>query len=256
MGEVARDYYEVLGVSPDADARAIKRAFRSLARELHPDVSTAADAVDRFAEISRAYSVLSTPTARLLYDRVGYRGRGNGGFESPEPSAAHLSRLFEVAEVEIDGLEAMRGTTRRVGVTTIGTCAACAGSGAATRSRVEECASCKGSGRVRRTSMVGSARFLQLDECPDCGGAGETLRNTCPACTGTGRAERARTLRLRVPAGTEDGRLVRADDGGREVYVALRVVPIQENRVLRYSAAAGVVLALVLLVAVALAPDL
>jgi molecular chaperone DnaJ len=252
MGEVARDYYEVLGVSPDADARAIKRAFRNLARTLHPDVSTATDAVDRFAELSRAYSVLSTPTARLLYDRVGYRGRGNGGFESPEPSAARFSGLFEVAEVEIDRLEAMRGTTRRVGVTTVGTCAACAGSGAAPGSLVEECASCEGSGRVRRSSMVGSARLLQLDACPDCGGAGRILREACSACTGTGRAETARTVRLRVPPGTEDGRLVHADDGGREVYVALRVVSNPEGRLLRYSAAAAFALALILFVALAL----
>lgn len=252
------DYYDVLGVARDAGASEIKAAFRKGARSCHPDLSCAPDAQDRFAELSRAYAILSKPTSRILYDHVGYRGRGNGSFDSTPPTTERLGRLFDVAEVEVDHLEALRGTTRRVAVTTVGACTACTGSGAAAGSQIDECDACAGEGRLRRTGSLGTARLLQIDECVDCRGAGRLVREACGECQGTGRTRVARTLELRIPPGTEDGKLVRAQDPqeGREVYFALRVVSSEETRLLRYAAAAALFLAVALFAVLALAPEI
>ena len=245
IGEMATvpepDYYDILGVGPDAAPTEIKEAFRAQARRFHPDISREPDAEDRFAELSRAYAILSRPTARILYDRVGYRGRGNGGFDSSPPTAEDLGRLFDVAEVEVDDLEARRGATRRVAVTTVGTCAACTGTGAAPGSTIDECPACDGEGRRRQTRTVGASRLLQIDPCADCGGTGRVILRPCPECEGTGRRHVARNLKLRIPPGTEDGKLVRTQDPGegQEVYVALRVVPHADARPIRYAAAAA-----------------
>jgi molecular chaperone DnaJ len=251
------DYYELLGVKRDAGAGEIKEAFRAQARRLHPDVSRDPNAGDRFAEVSRAYAVLSKPTARILYDRVGYRGPGNGGFESAEPSAEHLALLFDVAEVEVDALEARRGATRRVEITSVGICPDCVGTGADPGSEIEECLPCGGEGRLRQTANVGAARLLQIHVCAECSGTGRIVREPCAACSGSGRAHVERSLKLRIPPGTVDGALVRAQDPreGRDVYLALRVVPHQDARLLRYSATAALALALALFAVIALAPD-
>src|SRR3712207_5254272 len=121
MTTTQRDLYDVLGVGRDADAATIKRAYRSQARALHPDVSQDPEAADRFTELSRAYGVLSKPAARILYDRIGYRGRGNGTFDPDTAEGATL----ELAEVEVAAFEAARGTTRQVRVTSLGSCAIC-----------------------------------------------------------------------------------------------------------------------------------
>ncbi len=251
------DYYDVLGVGRDAAASEIKSELREGARRCHQDLTCAPDAQDRFAELSRAYAILSKPTSRILYDRVGYRGRGNGSFDSTPPTTESLGRLVDVAEVEVGVLEALRGATRRVSVTTVGTCAACTGTGAAAGSQIDECAACAGEGRLRRTGSLGTARLLQIDECEDCRGSGRLVREAGGECVGTGRTQGARKLELRLPPGPEDGKLIRAQDPqeGREVYLALRVVPREENGLLRYAAGAALFFALALFAVLALAPE-
>jgi molecular chaperone DnaJ len=264
MRQAQHDYYELLGVDRDAEPDAIRRAFRARARTLHPDVSTDPEATDRFSELSRAYSVLSRPTARLLYDRVGYLGRGNGGLTAAaEPDAAQrLDRLFDVAEVAVGSFEAARGGTRRVNVSSVGACAACGGSGATPGTAVEDCGDCEGSGRVRRDSTLDGARLIQLDACRSCEGRGHLVASPCDACEGSGRATVERTLRLRIPPGAEDGKLIRAEEarraprrGARDVYVVLRVLPDPDSRLVRYAAVAALAIAVALFLVLALTPD-
>jgi DnaJ-class molecular chaperone len=149
MTSAARDFYDVLGVPADADAATIKSAFRARARECHPDVATAPGAPERFRELANAYDVLSTPNSRLLYDRLGYRGPGNGGFVARE------------------------------------SCAACGGEGVR-RVDPTTCSRCGGLGRVKQVSTLETARLLRLDTCPDCAGAGSVTTEPCVECGGAG----------------------------------------------------------------------
>jgi molecular chaperone DnaJ len=261
MAEWQRHLYDVLGVDPDADAAAIKQAFRARARELHPDVSTEADAAERFAELSRAYAVLSHPTSRLLYDRVGYLGPGNGGFEDrPRSGAAREStpNLFGLAEVEIEAIEAVRGSRRRVRVASVGPCPGCGGSGAAPWAAVVRCAACGGEGSLCRSIDAGSARVLQFERCLICSGEGRVAAEACVRCNGTGRTRDDRRLTVRIAPGSTTGELVSAEadgDGGGNVFVVLRVRPDRDSPLVRYAAAVALVLAVTLFVVVALSPD-
>ena len=138
---VTRDYYEILGVERDADGETIKRAFRARARALHPDVSDDPDAAEKFGELSEAYGVLSKPPSRLLYDRFGYRGRGNGWFV---PHGARAAGAFvrrqkpPVGEVLVDELEAQRGVRRKVRWERRERCPECDGAGERTARRTSE----------------------------------------------------------------------------------------------------------------------
>jgi molecular chaperone DnaJ len=249
-----RNLYDVLGVGRDADTATIKRAFRSQARTLHPDVSEDPEAADRFSELSQAYDVLSKPTARILYDRIGYRGRGNGDFT---PSGDGETPRLELAEVEVAAFEAARGTRRKVRVTAAGPCTACGGTGAEPRTLVSVCPNCGGDGRIRRRTAAREARLLQIETCGACAGRGRTLAHPCVACDGSGTARGDRTLALEVPPGATDGSLLRAarEGEGGEVYVLLRVLPERDARLVRYASAAALLLALALFVVIALAPE-
>lgn len=261
MAERQRHLYDVLGVDPEADAAAIKQAFRARARELHPDVSNDADAADRFAELARAYAVLSHPIARLLYDRVGYLGPGNGGFEDrPRTGAVRdgAPKLFGLAEVEIEAVEAARGGRRRVRVTSVGPCPGCGGSGAAPGAGLVDCATCGGEGSLRRSIDTGSARVLEVERCLACAGEGRVVAEACAECNGTGRMRGDRRLTVRIPPGSTSGALVSAKaegDGAGDVFVVLRVRPDRDSPLVRYAAAVALALAVALFVVVALIPD-
>src|SRR5207253_1068551 len=165
-----RDYYELLGVTREANADEIKRAFRRLARELHPDVSQEPDAEHRFREVVEAYEVLSNSERRQLYDRFGHAGLRSGGFQPTTFDLGDLSDLFSAffgddlfgvagrggrgrgadiaARVEIELAEAARGTTREVPFQVAAPCGRCAGNGAEPGTEVSACPSCGGSGRL------------------------------------------------------------------------------------------------------------
>jgi molecular chaperone DnaJ len=269
MSSAKRDYYEVLGVPQDADEEAIRSAYRSLARELHPDVSANPEAQEAFTQLTEAYRVLSKPTTRVLYDHFGYRGPGNGWF-GPVPEGENrqsvLSDLFElwsgrkedgdvVAEVGIDALEAERGVKRVVSFTQSQLCPACGGGGAAPGSKAEVCSLCEGKGQLRRVSHVSDAQLVEIETCPECRGAGSFVTEPCPECGGDGAFTRTRRIELRVPPGIEDGaRLeIAADEDGQEpAYVLVRVRKLRESMVGRYAAVGGLLVAVALLIALLL----
>lgn len=244
MQTAKTDYYEVLGVAPSADDEEIKRAFRSLARELHPDVSTDPDAEEKFREASEAYGVLSKPATRLLYDRFGFRGRGNGWFGPPGRGASGhfpedlLDRVFHagrrrreeaVAEIQLDPYEAERGVTRTVDYVTSETCDACGGDGAAPGALRATCPACDGTGRRTERANLEEARLLQIETCPHCRGRGELLSEMCPRCYGAGDLEVERRTEVKVRAGVENGERVELE-GGSPDRVPYAVVTIRRFR--------------------------
>jgi molecular chaperone DnaJ len=207
-----RDYYEVLGISPDADDQAIRRAFYSLARDWHPDIADAPDAEARFRELAEAYSVLSKRESRVLYDRYGYRGRGNQGFDEAlwEARPPKLVRGENIhTELEVRSFEAEEGTRRLLTFHAIVRCPACMGRG--TRGLPDpECRLCHGSGR-RSSALHTYFEEIDADEpCPEC------VAQACLRCDGRGTVETERRIRLRIPPGVDDGTLLRVSGDGND----------------------------------------
>lgn len=221
--EADRDYYEVLGIARTADGDAIRQAYRRLARELHPDVSAAPKAEERFRELTGAYTVLSDPGARLLYDRFGYRGRGNG-FSSGRGGSGRTPVL---AEVNVDTFEAARGARREVRYSSREQCQACNGKGSALGSEQAGCETCGGKGRLTRSASLRVADWLQVEKCSDCKGTGVSEKNACPECRGEGSLPQEQVLKVRIPAGVEDGNRLRmvGDSDGEQLLVQVRPLP-------------------------------
>jgi molecular chaperone DnaJ len=230
------DYYALLGVERNADFEAIKRAFRGLARKLHPDVSDAPGAEERFREVAEAYRVLSAPRARFVYDRLGHPVLGEGSSDSG-------SRV--VVEVVLTPLEARQGVWRTILVPRLETCGACSGEDAR-EGRAAPCAACGGSGWVKHASQLRSARILQFEGCSDCAGTGWVEPTLCRECGGAGQVTREREIDVVVPAGARDGKLVALGDG-EAARVRVRLV-LDEPRLVRYGAAAALAVAVAFVV--------
>jgi molecular chaperone DnaJ len=256
MATTQRDYYEVLGIARAADEGEIKRAFRRLARELHPDVSTAPDAQERFREVVEAYEVLSKRETRELYDRFGHSGLRGGGFTPTQFDFGSLNDLFAAffgddlfgvggrparsrgadlgVQVEIELVEAASGIKRDVPFPVAVTCGTCSGSGAAAGTSPVTCETCGGAGRLQRVSRSAFGEFVRTQTCPACRGAGQRIEQPCPDCRGEGRRVEERTLGVEIPPGIHDGQQIRisgeghAGGGGAragDVYVEVRVKP-------------------------------
>jgi molecular chaperone DnaJ len=257
MSTTEHDYYELLGVSREADEQEIKKAFRRLARRLHPDVSEEPDAEARFREISEAYEVLSNAETRQLYDRFGHAGLRSGGFTPTHYDLGNLGDLFAAffgedlfgvggraagrargadvaAEIAIDLADAARGTTASVRLDVAVTCGRCHGDGVEPGTPVATCRRCGGAGRLQQVSRSVFGEFIRTSPCPDCGGSGRTIEHPCEDCGGAGRRLEERTLEVSIPAGIHDGQRIRLSGeghagsvGGRagDVYVLVRVRP-------------------------------
>jgi molecular chaperone DnaJ len=253
MAATERDYYELLGVDRHAGEAEIKRAFRRLARELHPDVSQEPDAEQRFREVVEAYEVLSNSERRQLYDRFGHVGLRSGGFRPTSFDLGDLSDLFSAffgddlfgvagrgrtrgadiaARVEIDLVEVARGTTRDVPFEVAVPCARCNGSGAEPGTSTSTCPTCAGNGRIRQVSRSVFGEFVRTQTCPTCSGSGGVIEDPCRDCHGAGRMVEERTLDVEIPPGIHDGQRIRLSGeghagvlGGRsgDVYVEVRV---------------------------------
>jgi molecular chaperone DnaJ len=242
-----RDYYEVLGVARDADAAALKAAYRKLAMQYHPDRNpNDKDAEARFKEASEAYQVLSDGESRARYDRFGHQAaQMGGGFSDLGDVFSAFSDIFgdmfggrgggrgqqRGADLEvhlsITLLESATGVTKEVKVRRHTPCATCSGSGAAAGTSPETCRQCEGRGQVMH-----SQGFLRIaTTCPVCRGEGTIVRKPCPTCSGSGATIMEEKLQVGIPAGVEDGATLRlvgrgeAPPGGRpgNLYVALHV---------------------------------
>ena len=245
MTRTKSDYYELLGLPRTAGEEEIRRAFRARARELHPDVSDEPKAEERFREVTAAYSVLSKPSARFLYDRFGYRGRGHGGFDP----GGRKAEARVLAEVEIDQIEAERGTRREVRLAADEECAVCAGSGAVAGTDVRPCTTCDASGQIRVSSGVGEGRLLRVVQCHNCDGLGRIFERRCTECHGHGRVQERRVLKVRIPAGVEDGTRLRVMGEPEEDHLLVRVKPGPlDSAIVRWTASALLVCAVGLLV--------
>ena len=238
-----RDYYEVLGVPRTADDEQISRAFRRLARDLHPDVSASPEAKERFHEVSAAYSALSTPRSRFLYDKFGFRGHGAGfedGVAAGGPSV--------LGEVELEPYEAARGVRRDVRIVDTVVCTTCDGSGAAPGTEVRICERCTGKGTLRVSSGFGVGRWLQVEPCPECGGDGR-FQTRCQACSGHGELATERMIKVRIPPGVVEGTTLRVSGEPENAYLIVRVKSgPQDSRQVQVAALTLLVCALALLV--------
>ncbi|HEX6762436.1 MAG TPA: J domain-containing protein [Gaiellaceae bacterium] len=255
MATTDRDLYEVLGVPRNADEATIKKAFRRLARELHPDVSTEPDAEARFREAAEAYEVLANGETRALYDRYGHAGLRSGGFTPTAFDMGGLGDLFATffgddlfggrgararrgadiaAEIQVALADAARGTTVEVPYDVAVPCATCGGDGVEPGTTPVQCERCGGSGRLQHVSRTVFGEFVRTQACPQCRGLGRVVEHPCTACDGSGRAVERRTLEVRVPAGIHNGQRIRVSGeghvgelGGRagDVYVLVHVLP-------------------------------
>jgi molecular chaperone DnaJ len=251
-----RDYYELLGVAHGATEAEIKKRFRSLARELHPDVSEDPDAEERFKEVVEAYEVLSNPERRELYDRFGHAGLRSRGFTPTSFDFGTLGDLFSAffgddlfgvggrpraargadiaAEVVIDLVEAARGVEREVPIRVAVACEVCGGSGAAPGTTPVRCPTCGGAGRVQQVSSTVFGQFVRTQTCGHCGGAGSIVEYPCKNCGGDGRVVDERRLSVEIPQGIHDGQRIRLGGEGHagelggqagDLYVLVRVRP-------------------------------
>ena len=255
MATTGRDYYELLGVARNADEQEIKKAFRRLARELHPDVSDEPGAEERFKEVVEAYEVLSNSERRQLYDRFGHAGLRSRGFTPTSFDFGTLGDLFSAffgddlfgvggraprgargadvaAEVEIELVDAAAGTTRQVPFDVATMCTTCNGDGVQPGTTPVVCERCGGTGRLQEVSQSVFGQFIRAHTCPPCGGEGRVIEHPCADCRGAGRRIEQRTLDVEIPPGIHDGQRIRISGGGHagvlggragDLYVLVRV---------------------------------
>ena len=263
MATAEQDYYELLGVPRDASHADIKRAFRRLARELHPDVSEAPDAELRFRAVAEAYEVLSDPERRRTYDRFGHAGLRTGGFAPMDADFGSLSDVFAAffgeslfgggsdvgprptrgpgigAHVEIDLADAASGTTVETSIRVARSCPPCGGTGAAPGTSPVTCPACGGAGRIQQVSRTILGQMVRSGTCPRCDGAGTIVETPCERCEGDGRTLEDVPLELQIPAGIHDGQRIRVRGEGHagtlggpagDAYVSVGVRPVDGLR--------------------------
>ena len=236
------DYYDLLGVSKDADGDTLKRAYRRLARQYHPDINKDPGAEDRFKEIGRAYEVLSDPQTRGRYDQFGEAGLGGAGGMPDVGDMGGFADLFETFfsgfggaggsgggrprrrgpqqgddlryDLKIDFEQAVFGQELEIKIPHLETCDTCNGTGAKVGSGPTTCSTCGGVGQVRRATRTPFGSFTQVAECPSCEGTGQVIADPCPACAGQGVRQVRKKLRINIPAGVDTGTRLRVAGEG------------------------------------------
>ncbi|MHB0981107.1 MAG: molecular chaperone DnaJ [Thermoleophilia bacterium] len=257
-----RDYYEVLGLGRDADLQQVKKAYRALARQLHPDVNDHdPDAETKFKEATEAYEVLCDAEKRRVYDAYGHDGLRGGGGGQWGGGFTDLSDIFQSffggdifgegrtarrsavrgddlgVVVELDLQEAAFGVSREVEVDLLDTCGECGGSGSKDPDSIHACPDCGGSGQVRTVRRTALGQFVQSGPCSRCRGEGRIIDEPCPVCAGRGRARRVKTVSVDIPAGIAHEQRIRlSGQGGAgarggppgDLYVQVAVHPHEE----------------------------
>ncbi|WP_448638399.1 molecular chaperone DnaJ [Geodermatophilus sp. URMC 63] len=258
---MATDYYGVLGLSRGASDADIKKAYRRLARDLHPDVNPDPEAKERFQEVSRAYQALTDPDKRRVVDLGGDpfdTGPGAGG-GSPFGQAGFgglgdimdaffggagmggrgpRSRVREgddaLIRIELDLEQTVFGTTEEITVDTAVLCGTCSGAGTAPGTHPTTCATCSGRGEVQSVQRSFLGQVVSTRPCPTCAGTGQVIPDPCPECGSEGRVRARRTIPVKVPAGVEDGMRIRLTGRGEvgpgggpagDLYVEIRERP-------------------------------
>ena len=258
-----RDPYEVLGVGRDASEQQIKKAFRRLARELHPDVNAHdPDAEEKFKEAAEAYEILSDSERRATYDRYGHEGLRSGGYVPNFDGFGSIGDLFDAffggsssarsgpapgadiaVAVEVDLIEAAHGANMEVSFEAVDRCEHCHGNGAEPGTPIESCERCGGAGALQATTRTPFGQMVRTIVCDACHGDGRVPKQPCHECRGRGRRTGRRKLEVEVPAGISDGQRIRlagrahAGELGAsagDVYVLVRVR--EDERFLREGA--------------------
>jgi molecular chaperone DnaJ len=228
-----RDPYEVLGVSRQADDAQIKKAFRQLARELHPDVNTDdPDAEEKFKDAAEAYEILSDPDRRATYDRFGHEGLRSGGYQPNFDQFGSLGDLFEAffgasgggifgggsraarggdvaVDLQLDLAQAASGGSFEITYEAVDRCTNCNGNGAEPGTPIETCSRCGGAGQLQSVARTPFGQVMRNVVCDVCGGDGRVAKEPCHECRGRGRKIASRTITVDIPAGIADTQRVR-----------------------------------------------
>ena len=246
MAESKRDYYEVIGVSKDADEATLKKAYRQVAKKYHPDMNPGdAEAEKKFKEASEAYAVLSDPEKRRQYDQFGHAafdgsagaGGGYGGFDfngadfgdifgdifgdlfgggrrGGRANQGPMKGMNIRKSVRITFEEAVFGCEKELDVVLKDPCPKCNGTGAKPGTSPETCPKCGGKGQVVYTQQSFFGTVQNVQTCPDCGGSGKMIKDKCPDCRGTGYISNKKKIQVSIPAGIDNGQSVRIREKG------------------------------------------
>ena len=235
-----KDYYKILGVDRGASHEDIKKAFRRLARECHPDLNKGSkEAEEKFKEINEAFQALGDPKKREQYDRFGSEGANsagfggfegfgfedffrNFGFEDIFENFSERERTGLQYDMEITLEDAFHGTKTNIEIPALSDCRACGGTGAKD-GILKTCPDCGGTGRIRRLHRSVFAQILNIGICGKCRGTGKTAAKPCGACGGSGKIRENKKMEITVPKGIEDGNVLRMECGGEDLYVVVRI---------------------------------